>query len=62
MIALPHSLDVGLDVAAPQVEVARPAWLDGLVQCGRVAGLCCLVLLVPGEAGRLGSGDLSHHS
>ncbi len=58
MSALPHSLDV----ATTPVEVTRPAWLDGVVRGARIAGLCCLVLLVPGEAGRLGSGDVSRHS
>ena len=53
MSALPHSVDV---------TVTRPAWLDGALRGARIAGLCCLALLVPGEAGRLGSGDLSRPS
>ena len=58
MSALPQSLDV----ATPHVEVTRPAWLDGVVRGARIAGLCCLVLLVPGEADRLASGDVGHPS
>ena len=58
MSALPQSLDV----ATPRVEVTRPAWLDGVMRGALIAGMCCLVLLVPGEADRLGSGDVGHRS
>jgi hypothetical protein len=55
MSALPHPFEV----SAPSVEVPavpRPAVFDALRRAGRIAAMCALVLLVPGEADRFGSG------
>ena len=59
MSALPQTLDVGataVDAAVETLAVGRPAWVDGATRAGRIAAMCCLVLLVPGEAYRCSSG------
>ncbi len=62
MSALPHPFEATaatVEAATRPVELPRPAVGAALLRAGRVAALCCLVLLVPGEADRLGSGDFS---
>jgi hypothetical protein len=51
MSALPQTFDVTAGAA-----VTRPAWVDRLERAGRVAAMCLLVVLVPGEAYRCSSG------
>ena len=56
MTALPTPFDVASPAAADPLVVERPAWVDGVVRAARVAGMCALVLLVPGEAYRCSAG------
>jgi hypothetical protein len=69
MSALPHAVDVGRPAVdtrrhghghahahAQRAAIGRPAWLHVATRATRVVWLCCLVLLVPGEADRFASG------
>jgi hypothetical protein len=40
----------------PLVERRRVPWLGGVAAVGRTTLLLCMVLLVPGEASRIGGG------
>ena len=54
MTALPTPFEAS--APAVPVVVSRPAWVDRVVRAARVAGVCALVLLVPGEAYRCSGG------
>ena len=59
MSALPHPFEVTVEAATRPVELPRPAVGAALSRAARITAMCCLVLLIPGEADRLGSGDFS---
>ena len=59
MSALPHPFEATaatVEAVTRPVELPRPAVGAALLGAGRVAAMCCLVLLVPGEAYRCSSG------
>ena len=56
MTALPPPFDAGAQAVTDPLVVRRPAWVDSVARAARVAGMCALVLLVPGEAYRCSAG------
>jgi hypothetical protein len=62
MSALPHPFEATaatVEAATRPLELPRPAVGAARGRVARITALCCLVVLVPGEADRFGSGDFS---